>query len=219
MSDSTPSPPVTEPGKAPPRILDYELLHRVGRGAYGEVWLARGVTGALRAVKIVHRSSFDNERPFRREFEGILKFEPISRRHDSQVDILHVGRGDDYFYYVMELADDQATGGQIQHDNYRPRTLKSDLLFRSRLPFEECVSVGIALTTALEQLHQNGLVHRDIKPSNIIFVNGVAKLADIGLVSEAGRSDSYVGTEGYIPPEGPGTVQADIYSLGKLFYE
>jgi WD40 repeat protein/tetratricopeptide (TPR) repeat protein len=183
------------------------------------VWLARSVTGALRAVKIVHRSSFDNERPFRREFEGILKFEPISRRHDSQVDILHVGRGDDYFYYVMELADDQATGGQIQPDNYRPRTLKSDLLFRSRLPFEECVSVGIALTTALEHLHQNGLVHRDIKPSNIIFVNGVAKLADIGLVTGVDTTRSYVGTEGFAAPEGPGTPQADLFGLGKVLYE
>src|SRR5215831_1000658 len=219
MSDSTPPPPVPELGKAPPSIPDHELLHRVGRGAYGEVWLARSVTGAFRAVKIVHRSSFDNERPFRREFEGILKFEPISRRHDSQVDILHVGRGDDYFYYVMELADDQATGGQIQPDNYRPRTLKSDLLFRSRLPFEECVSVGIALTTALEHLHQNGLVHRDIKPSNIIFVNGVAKLADIGLVTGLDTTRSYVGTEGFAAPEGPGTPQADLFSLGKVLYE
>jgi WD40 repeat protein/tetratricopeptide (TPR) repeat protein len=219
MSDSTSSSPVPELGKAPPPIPDHELLHRVGRGAYGEVWLARGVTGALRAVKIVHRSSFDNERPFRREFEGILKFEPISRCHDSQVDILHVGRGDDYFYYVMELADDQVTGGQIQPENYRPRTLKSDLLFRSRLPFEECVSVGIALTTALEHLHQNGLVHRDIKPSNIIFVNGVAKLADIGLVTGVDTTRSYVGTEGFAAPEGPGTPQADLFSLGKVLYE
>jgi WD40 repeat protein len=219
MSDSTTSPPVPELGKALPRIPDHELLHRVGRGAYGEVWLARAVTGAFRAVKILHRSSFDHERPFRREFEGILKFEPISRRHDSQVDILHVGRGDDYFYYVMELADDQATGGQIQPDNYRPRTLKSDLLFRSRLPFEECVSVGLALTTALAHLHQNGLVHRDIKPSNIIFVNGVAKLADIGLVTGVDTTRSYVGTEGFAAPEGPGTPQADLFSLGKVLYE
>src|SRR5262249_60863840 len=125
-----------------------------------------GVTGALRAVKIVHRSSFDNERPFRREFEGILKFEPISRRHDSQVDILHVGRGDDYFYYVMELADDQATGGQIQPDNYRPRTLKSDLLFRSRPSFAECVSEGIALTNDHQHLHPQGVLHRARTPSN-----------------------------------------------------
>jgi WD40 repeat protein len=203
----------------PPRIPDHELIRRIGRGAYGEVWIARSVTGAYRAVKIVRRDSFDHERPFEREFEGILKFEPISRTHDSQVDILHVGRGDGYFYYVMELADDQATGGQINPDNYHPRTLKSDLFFRSRLPFEECVSVGIALTTALEHLHKNELVHRDVKPSNIIFVNGVAKLADIGLVTGTDTTRSYVGTEGFAAPEGPGTPQGDIFSLGKVLYE
>ena len=203
----------------PPRVPDHELIRRIGRGAYGEVWIARTVTGAYRAVKIVHRQSFDHDRPFEREFEGIQKFEPVSRTHDSQVDILHVGRGEDYFYYVMELADDQATGGQINPDNYRPRTLKSDLLFHSRLSFEECVSIGIALTTALEHLHENGLVHRDVKPSNIIFVNGVAKLADIGLVTGVDTTRSYVGTEGFAAPEGPGTTQGDLFSLGKVLYE
>jgi WD40 repeat protein len=205
---------------APPLVPDHELLRHIGRGAYGEVWLARSVTGAYRAVKIVHRASFDHDRPFEREFEGILQFEPISRRHDSQVDILHVGRSGDSFYCVMELADDQVTGGQIPDPSlYQPRTLKSDLLFRGRLPFEECVRFGLALATALENLHSHGLVHRDVKPSNIIFVNGVAKLADIGLVTGVDTTRSYVGTEGFAAPEGPGTAQGDLYSLGKVLYE
>jgi hypothetical protein len=46
----------------------------------------------------------------------------------------------------------------------------------------------------------------------------VPKLADIGLVAASGQR-SFVGTEGYVPPEGPGTPQADIFSLGKLLYE
>src|SRR5207245_1016017 len=50
------------------------------------------------------------------------------------------------------------------------------------------------------------------------FIEGVPKLADIGLVAASGQR-SFVGTEGYIPPEGPGTPRADIYSLGKLLYE
>jgi serine/threonine protein kinase len=63
------------------------------------------------------------------------------------------------------------------------------------------------------------LIHRDIKPSNIIFVNGIPKLADIGLVTDAAEGSSFVGTEGFIPPEGSGTIRADIYSLGKVLYE
>jgi serine/threonine protein kinase len=203
----------------PLQVPDHELLAHIGHGAYGEVLLARSVTGAYRAVKIVSRQSFDNDRPYEREFSGIQNFEPISREHESQVDILHVGRAEGCFYYVMELADDQATGQAIDPASYAPRTLKSELFHRGHLPFEECVNLTLALTTALEHLHSHGLVHRDIKPSNIIFVNGVPKLADIGLVTGVDATRSFVGTEGFAPPEGPGTVQADLYSLGKVLYE
>src|SRR3569832_407063 len=34
-------------------IPDFQLLRRIGSGAYGEVWLARAITGALRVVKVV----------------------------------------------------------------------------------------------------------------------------------------------------------------------
>jgi hypothetical protein len=54
-----------------PVIPDHEVLRKVGGGAYGEVWLARGVTGALRAVKVLWREDFEDERSFEREFEGI----------------------------------------------------------------------------------------------------------------------------------------------------
>src|SRR5438552_1331410 len=92
----------------PPQIPDYELFRRIGVGSYGEVWLARSVLGEYRAVKAVYRNKFEHERPYEREFQGIKNYEPISRTHESQVDILHVGRNDQarYFYYVMELADD-----------------------------------------------------------------------------------------------------------------
>ena len=68
-------------------------------------------------------------------------------------------------------------------------------------------------------LHEQGLLHRDIKPSNIIFVQARPKLADIGLVAAADETHSFVGTEGYIPPEGPGTPASDVYSLGKVLSE
>ena len=97
----------TEPVHPPPVIPDHELLQRVGRGSYGEVWLARNALGWLRAVKIVYRGSFDHDKPYEREFEGLKKFEPVSHARESQIDVFHAGRNDQagFFYYIMELAD------------------------------------------------------------------------------------------------------------------
>lgn len=102
---------------------------------------------------------------------------------------------------------------------YAPRTLREELQHRGPLPAADAARIAARIATALAHLHAHGLVHRDIKPSNIVFIQGQPKLADIGLVAGAGDSRSFVGTEGFIPPEGPGTVQADLYGLGKLLYE
>jgi serine/threonine protein kinase len=202
------------------QVSDHELIRLIGKGSAGEVWLARNVLGSYRAIKIVRASTFKHRRPFDREFNGIRQFEPVSRLHDGLVDILQVGLGgeDDYFYYVMELADDAQTGQLVDPREYKPRTLAHDLTQRERLPVAECIRLGAALASALGFLHGRGLLHRDIKPSNIIFVNGFPKLADIGLVTGL-HDKAYVGTDGFIPSEGPGTVQADIYSFGKVLYE
>ncbi len=204
-----------------PPVPDHALLRCIGEGSYGEVWLARNVMGTYRAVKIVYRKHFESDSPFDREFTGIKNFEPLSRSYEGFVDILHVGRNDTtgFFYYVMEIADDLILGQQINPDNYTPKTLGKELAKRERLPVSECLAIGLCLTEALHRLHEKGLVHRDIKPANIVYVAAIPKLADIGLVAEIREAKSYVGTEGFIPPEGPGTPQADIYSLGKVLYE
>ena len=241
------SPPAqtTESDARAPRVPDYELLRCIGRGSYGEVWLARSVVGGFRAVKVIYRQAFDHDRPYEREWEGIRQFEPVSRAHPSQLNVLHVGRNDSagYFYYVMELADDAAErsgedGGSKREDgthagppvrpppssvlhpqSYTPHTLQLDLHRHGRLPVNQCLHIGLALTTALEHLHAHGLVHRDVKPSNVVFVHGVPKLADIGLVASLNATLSFVGTSGFLPPEGPGTPQADLFSLGRVLYE
>lgn len=198
------------------KLPELELIERIGFGAYGEVWLARSiVTGAKRAVKIVSRGAFLDESPFRREFDGIVKFDAISRTHPSQLCLFQVGKNDDegYFYYAMELADSISASGP-----YRARTLRADLE-NGRLPAAKALELSIRLAEGMGHLHANGLIHRDIKPSNIIFVNGRPKLADIGLVTDASDECSIVGTPGYLAPEGPGAVSADIYAFGKVLYE
>src|SRR5438445_13897403 len=74
-----PAPQPSARNHQPPSIPDHELLCLIGRGAYGEVWLARNAIGTLRAVKIVHRQSFQRAEHFEREFKGLTKFEPLSR--------------------------------------------------------------------------------------------------------------------------------------------
>ena len=248
------SSPVLRPSAVAPTVPDYDLLRRIGGGAYGEVWLARSqATSALRAAKIVWRHTFEDDRPFRREFEGIQRFEQISREHPSQLALFHIGRNDagGYFYYVLELADNANAERGVQNPetaltppsgvlshrtgegqgegrppsssildlpDYSPRTLRAELE-QGRLPARRVLEIGLALAEALGHLHGKGLIHRDVKPSNVIFVNGRPKLADIGLVTDASDQCSIVGTEGYLPPEGPGSPQADIFALGKVLYE
>ncbi|PAW62975.1 MAG: hypothetical protein B9S34_15205 [Opitutia bacterium Tous-C1TDCM] len=224
ISTSTRPPPaaalaaVTPPVVAP-AIPDYELLRLIGRGSYGDVWLARGVTGIYRAVKVVWRERFPNPQPYEREFNGLKEFARVSLEESRQLALLHVGRGEAFFYYVMELADDAASGREIDPASYVPHTLRETQTRRGRLPAKEVVALAADLARALAGLHRRELVHRDIKPSNVIFVGGAPKLADIGLVAAASEGLTFVGTEGYVAPEGPGAPAADIFSLGKLLYE
>jgi len=218
MSPPTEMPVATAP---PPVVAEHQLLRLIDSGSGGDVWLAQNALGTYRAVKFVFRKSFPWAKPYEDEFQGLLKFEPLSREHDGLMDVLQVGGnpGSDYFYYVMELADDAQSGQTINPDFYQPRTLAYDLTQRRRLPIGECVRLGAPIASALGFLHQHGLIHRDVKPANIIFVNGFPKLVDAGLVTEMYQTRSRVGTEGYIAPEGPGTARADIYALGKVLYE
>ena len=102
-------------------------------------------------MKIIYGSRFSDPRPFEREFEGIQRFEPISRSHPSQLHILRVGKNDaeGCFYYVMELADPVGTRSTASDSsdkirdgvesvptdalNYAPRTLRSDLQEHERI--------------------------------------------------------------------------------------
>ncbi len=206
--------------RTPPDIRDHETLRLIGRGAFGEVWLARSVTGVLRAVKVVWREDYDKPESFEREFEALKMFEPISRRHEGLVPILQVGRNsqEGFYYYVMELADDVETGRKIDADTYKPHTLGLQMKRETRVAADQCIDFGITIAEGLDYLHRNQLIHRDIKPSNLIFIDGKCRLADIGLVALLGQR-SFVGTEGFVAPEGPGTAASDIFSLGMVLYE
>lgn len=211
-----------------PDIPGYELFNPpFGEGAYGKVWLARNAQGQWRALKVIYLAKFDqNLDPYEREFKGISRYKAVSDRHPGLLRVDFVsGKLDGYFYYVMELGDPLEAGWEHEPSTYKPRDLVSERtrLHGRRLPVQECVRIGLALTDALNFLHRHGLTHRDIKPQNIIFVNGQPKLADMGLIAEIRPPDqerTLIGTPGYMPPppERPGSPQADIYALGMVLY-
>jgi WD40 repeat protein/serine/threonine protein kinase len=202
----------------PGQIAGHKLLRPIAEGSYGDVWLARNeLTGTLRAIKIIWKAAFSNPKPYEREFEAIKRFEPISRRHKGFVDILQAGTLNEGFYYIMELADDVRAGQIFDAESYEPATLGN--VKEGELGIEQCIKIGVSLADCLSALHRQNLIHRDVKPSNIIFVDGTPKLADIGLIAEVSEANSFVGTNGFIPPEGPINPRSDIFSLGKLLYE
>jgi WD40 repeat protein len=203
-----------------PELPDLTLLRRIGSGNYGDVWLARTVTGIYRAVKIVDRSRFVDERPFLRELNGITQFQRQAGNRARLLALMHVGYDEKagVLYYVMELADDVRTGTDIDPGTYAPLTLRTLQEQQPEMPAAEAIRLGVEIARSLVELHAAGLIHRDIKISNIIFVAGVPKLADIGLVSASDHSLTVLGTPGYTPAEGAVTASADLYGLGKILY-
>lgn len=211
-----------------PETPGYELVHPpFAEGSYGKVWLARNAAGQWRALKVIYLAKFEGDPdPYEREFAGVQKYQPISDRHPGLLRVNFVSeKKADFFYYVMELGDSVEPGWENQPALYKPRDLVSERarLRGRRLPVKECVRLGILLSEALDFLHRQGMTHRDVKPQNIIFVNGQPKLADLGLITgirPLGHQGTLVGTPGFMPPspERPGTVAADIYSLGMVLY-
>ena len=215
------------PAEKLPATPGYRLFQPpIGEGAYGKVWLAKNSKSQWRALKVIYLKKFDGSvAPYDREFNGISRYQPVSDAHPGLLRIDYVSRkSDDYFFYAMELGDSLTPDWQGDPEKYKPHDLSSERagLPNQRLPFHDCIYITIVLADTLEFLHQRGLTHRDIKPQNVIFVNGLPKLADLGLVAEIrpDQTKTLVGTPGYMPPdpEPPGTPQADIYALGMLLY-
>lgn len=192
-------------------ICNCTLLQKCGEGAYGEVWLARDAIGARVALKIIKNGGRYSER----ELAGLKNYKDCN--HPNLLKIRYVEITQDYIYCTMDAADD------LNHGNgeYQPDTLANRLNKFGRLDGKEITDMLDGLLSGLEELHKHGLVHRDIKPDNILWVNGRATLADVGLIAFEGAG-SLVGTPGFLSPrvlEGnPAEASDDFYALGKVIY-
>ncbi len=205
----------------PPEIPGHKMLCIIGRGAYGEVWLARAETNTFHAVKVVWREDFNHPELYHQEYAGTCLYEPLSRHNYGLVPILQVGHHEqDYFFCVMELADATDPHAATTPEEYHPRTLHSVMSRHRRrpIPLDQVIGAGLHLAHGLARLHEAGLTHGDIKPSNIVYIQEQPRLADAGMVARPGQNH-HSGTVGYIPPEGAGSKQADVYALAMVLYE
>ncbi len=219
MSTDAPGRSSTE-NRRVPEIPDFDLLRVIGRGGFGEVWIARNrATGQLRAVKLIPRARDGRANPAGREAVSLALLDPTLRRqHPNLLTIHHVGQTPGYLFYVMDLADDAAAPPALDPATYRPDTLDRRLA-HGPLPSSEALECARQLLSGLAILHGSGMVHRDVKPANCLFVGGALKLADFGLLAEADEAVSRLGTEKYMPPDGHMDARADVYAAGLVLYE
>ncbi len=197
----------------------YRRLREIGRGAYGTVYLASGPEGFV-ALKLCIRPDGGDAAPYFREqraLETYVAMPPI--KGIVAIRKLVVVPDGKYFYYVMDLADDELFGRDIMPERYRPKTLAEVLEAEGALSLKDSVALGLRLAQTLVDLQRRHLAHRDIKPGNILIVRGRPVLADIGLLTDMRRDDlSAVGTKGYAPPERHGLPAGDVFSLGQTLY-
>ncbi|KAK4064690.1 hypothetical protein Trihar35433_8207 [Trichoderma harzianum] len=138
-----------------PDLDRWELLEKMGDGAFSNVYRARDLHGEHGevAIKVVRKYEMN-----RMQRSNILKEVQIMRQldHPNIVKLIEFSESKQYYYIVLELAP----GGELFHQIVR-LTYFSEELSRH---------VIVRVARALEYLHEEkGVVHRDIKPENILF--------------------------------------------------
>jgi serine/threonine-protein kinase len=201
------APPASEGDTSYPRTWgNFQLLQRLGRGGFGEVFrawdpmLEREV-----ALKLLLPRGQDEEQQFA---SLIAEARAIARvRHQNIVSVYGVDRREGRVGFWS--------------DYVRGQTLAAWVAARGPLNEEEAAKVGMALCDALAAVHGAGLLHRDIKPGNAMRDgDGRVLLMDFGLSQELLTTAALAGTPGYLAPElregRPASAQSDIYAMGVL---
>lgn len=201
------------------RVDNYLLKEHLGRGAFGEVFLAEyGKQAKQVALKILKfhlgaddaeniRAFLEEARSIRLEHSNIIRVRDFGITSDLGVES---GRP----YIVMDY---------IPSGNLRQRHPR-----KTKLSWEIIIPYIKQVASALQYIHDEGLVHRDIKPENMLIgANGEILLSDFGIATTSATWRSTIvqkaqGTPLYAAPEqigGRAVRASDQYALGAVMYE
>ena len=200
----------------------YEVIRELGRGAMGTVFLARDTAlGRLVALKTFRATFDDVEDP---ESSGIHRRRSLREAqragtlsHPSVItiyDVVESAPDEDSFYIVMEYVEGQGLDARMRE--------------RGPMQLAEVAPLVAQIASALDHLHERGIVHRDVKPGNVLVAaDGRVKITDFGIARSedpgATLDTDVYGTPYYMAPEQiqgrPLDARTDVFALGVVLYE
>ncbi|MEM7357324.1 MAG: response regulator, partial [Acidobacteriota bacterium] len=148
----------------------YQVLEVIGQGAMGVVYrgwdprLRRPV--ALKTLRFDHPGEQDRKLNISRLLAEAIT---VARFSDPNiVAVYDVGEGPDSAFIAMELVDGAS--------------LDSVLSRQAKLPVDQVIALGIAISRGLAAAHAQGVVHRDVKPGNVLLGRDRSiKVTDFGV--------------------------------------
>lgn len=207
----------------------YALLHLLGRGGMGSVYLARaeGAAGFRKpvAVKLIHRHLMDDPAAV----ESFIREAKLAVRlsHPNIVQVLDFGQHHNQYLTVLEYLQGYSVAALAKFLQQSGRRLSVD--HGAYLVYNALRGLEFAHDLTDESGEHLGLVHRDINPQNILIsIDGQVSLTDFGIarirteVTRSGPGD-LKGTLAYMSPEQvsgtPVDHRSDLFSMGIVLHE